>query len=218
MGYPNGSAGGVARYLYEISLSVAVASAFVTKLINSNEIYWNGQFFGWVTGFNHSFHRSYLDHAGVNCAFCLFAAAPAILIFVLLRAFSQFTFTTKALRTIAGVIVVAGPLACLRLVGMYRSADPLWGWAWLRIEGIAAVACALLYACDRWPISARVTSGLLTLHSVLWYHAYSETLYVFALCWRTVPITAYFSTLMWGYFTRTQRPAPTGRSAASGTG
>ena len=196
----NGPTSGALRCLYEISLSGTVASAFMTKLVNSNEIHWNAQFFGWQMGLNYSLHRRYNDPLGTDLAFYIWSLALALVIFSLLRLFARFSWTTRMLRTISGVLVVAAPPTCLWVVGEYRPAEPLWGWHWLRLEGSAAIGCAVLYACNRWPISTRITATLLALHGALWLHAYAVTFDAFGFCWLTVPIVAFVSTLMWGRF------------------
>jgi hypothetical protein len=183
----------------------------VTKLINSNEIYLSSQFFGLERGLNYSLHRREIDHLGVNLAFCAFSLPVTIAVFLLLRIFSRFSFSTKMLRTIAGVMVVAVPPTCLWFVEWYRDAELYRGCSWLCLEGFIAVGFASLYAFNRWPISAPVTVTLLTVHSALWLHAYSATFEVFAFCWLTAPIIGYFSTLTWGYYVqrfRQQQTAP----------
>jgi hypothetical protein len=197
-------ASGVVRYLYEISLSITLASAFLTKLINSNEIHWSSQYFGWEMGLNHSLHRSSTAMAGQTLAFCVWCLTLAGVVFLLLRIVSLFAVGTKVIRAITGVLVVTAPAACLWLVGLYRPADPLWGDGWLRLEACAAAGCALLYLCGRWRVSGPITVALTTIHGALWVHAYSVAFEVFGPHWLTVPIAAYCSTLTWGYYVRCQ--------------
>ena len=85
MNKPIGTPVDLTRYVLEILFAGTLAAAFVTKLINSNEIYWNSQFFGWEAGLNHSFHRSYNDHLGQNLAFGIISTALAAVGFLLLR-------------------------------------------------------------------------------------------------------------------------------------
>jgi hypothetical protein len=189
------------RCLYELFLSGTLASAFLIALIHSS-IYWSAQFFGWEMGVNHSFHRTYNDHVGYNCAFCLWALALTLAVFSALRVLSRFSLATKTLRTIGGAIVIAVPLMCLGFVSRFRPDDIYWGWPWLRFEGCAAAGCALLYACNRWPISLPTTVVLLTVHGILWLHAYAVTFEVYGSCLLTPPISAYFSILMWGHYVK----------------
>lgn len=188
-------------YLQDILLSGTLASGLLIGLIHSSN-YWNAQFFGWEMGLNRSFHRTYNDHLGYNGAFYTWALVLTIVAFLLLRAFSRI----KMLRMIAGAAALAVPSACLWFVECSRSSNlPCEGEAWLRLEGFAAVGCALLYAYTRWPISVPTTVAMLTLHSALWIHAYSVTFEVYGFCLLTPPIVAYFSTLMWGYSLKRDR-------------
>ena len=95
-------------YLQDILLSGTLASGLLIGLIHSSN-YWNAQFFGWEMGLNRSFHRTYNDHLGYNCAFYTWALVLTIVAFLLLRAFSRI----NRLRMIAGAAALALPSACL---------------------------------------------------------------------------------------------------------
>jgi len=203
MKHTNAATNGALRYLYEALFSATIASAFLTGLISSSEIYWSAQFFGWEMGFNHTFKRGYRDYLGQTLAFCVFCLVLTVAGFILLRALSRATLTTKVLRTISGVIAMAAPLACLWSLDLNVGnclSSGAWNWTWLRFEGCAGVGCAVLYACNRWPVSVPTTAILLTVHGALWFGGYSEMFAVCGYCWRSVPIIAYFSTMLWGYY------------------
>jgi len=199
MRHTNRAVSGAVRYLYDVLASGTLASAFLIGLIHSN-VYWSAQFFGWEMGLNQSLHRTYNDPVGYDCAFYVWALAITILVFLLLSVLSRLSLTRKMLRTIAGVIGVAAPLTCLWFVGWYRPDELYSGWTWLRLEGCGAIGCAVLYACNRWPISVAGTIAVLTLHGALWVHAYAATFQIYGSCLLTPPISAYFSTLIWGYY------------------
>jgi surface polysaccharide O-acyltransferase-like enzyme len=204
------------RYLLEVSFSGTIASAFLIGLIYSS-IYWSGQFFGWEMGLNHSFHRRLNDPLGQALAFYIWFLVLTVVLFLLLRALSRPSPTTRMLRTAAGIIVVATPSACYWFVAWCRPGYPHAGGDWLRWEGFFAVGCALLYTCNRWPMSARPTVTLLALHSALWIYAYWDT-FLYSQ-WLTAPVTACLSTAIWGYHVkrrRQQQSAPRDTPAAGG--
>jgi hypothetical protein len=176
-----------------------VSSAALTKLLFSNEVYLSAQFFGWQMGFNHVLQRNYNDHVGKTIAFYVWSAALTVIGFLLLRALSRFGATTEALRRIAGPAVVGTPPICLWLVGWYRP-DLYSGRPLLDFEGCAVVGCAVLYAIRRWPFALGGTCAALTLHGAAWCYAYWISLGHFGLCWITTPVSAYLSTIVWGYY------------------
>ena len=186
----------VTRCVCEILLSGTLASALITGVVNSNEIYWNSQFFGLQAGFNHTFHGINSAHLGVNLAFYLILFALTIVGFILLRAFSRFAVTATLLRTIVGPVAVAAPPVFLWPAARYRS-DPLWAGVWEPLEACVAAAGALLSAAGQWPFSVRAAAILVALHGALWLRAYAAQFYFFALCWQTLPVVACLATLAW---------------------
>lgn len=210
---------GAVRCLHEALFCGAVASALLTGLIHSGEVYWSGQFFGWEVGLNHSFSRMYNDHLGQALAFCIWSLALVIVGFLLLRALSRAALTARMLRTIAGVVVAAAPPACLWVVTYHGTIDPGWGWGWLRFEALAGVGCALLFACDRWPARGWITATLVTLHFALWIEAYSAAFAHQGSCWLSAPIAGYLSTATWVYYLgrcRREQSSPYGSASPKG--
>ena len=206
MGQNNEKTGGAAGLLWEIPIAGTVASALLTKLNCSNEQYFSSLFFGWAMGFNHSFGRGHGDELGVNLAFVTFAVALTAIIVVLLRLGSRSAAPEKVTRRVAGVLAVGSPAACLWLVYDYRTDWLAPNWALLLSETSIAMACAVLIACDLWPVSSLSTTVLLVLHGAIWYAAYSSAFELAAICWRTAPITALLGSLMWVYVVRYRRP------------
>lgn len=193
------STGGPER-LYDAFSSVAIAAGLLTALLHSNENYWSGQFFGWTTGLNGSFHRHATAAFGVGLAFYLWLTALALPIFLMTILSSRLTKIGRALHASAGLIVMAVPMVCLWFVECHQPGHVYEGGAWLRVEGSAAVACAVLYRCKRWPISIWATVTLLISHYLLWIHAYSVTFGYLGLWWLTVPVSAFVAVLMWGQY------------------
>lgn len=206
--------GGV-RCVHEALFSGSIASALLTALIGSS-IYWSGQFFGWEMGLNHSFNRMYNDSLGRTLAFCIWSLALTLAGFLLLRVLSRATLTERMLRTVAGVLVISAPPACLGFVACCRTIYPYWGWEWLRFEACAGVGCALLYVCNRWPIPVWITVTLLTIHGALWFDAYSVAFEYHGSCWRAVPVLAYFSTVTWVYYVKRYRQQQSAPSEPAG--
>jgi hypothetical protein len=195
----DGARNGIVRRLHEVLFSGTIASAFLTGLIGSGSNYWTGQFFGWEMGLNHSFHRMYNDHLGKTLAFCIWSLALTAVGFLLLRALSRAELAAGILRTFAGVLVAAVPPACLWLVTYHGTLDAEWGWWWLRFEACAGIGCALLYACNLWPLWRWTTVTLVTLHYALWFDAYSGAFGYQGACWQSVPIVGYLSNMTWVY-------------------
>jgi hypothetical protein len=205
---PNAAPNGVLRLLSEILLAGTLASAFLTKLIFSGEIYWSGQSFGWYAGFNHTFSRPYGDYLGVNLAFCTWAAALTVVAVVLLRALSRISLAEGTIRSASGAVAVAAPPLCLWLVARYRRPEWQPSAALLGFEAFAAVVFALC-VWSRRTIPLPITAVVLALHCAFWLSLFCDALEVFPFCWKTLPIIAYFSAVTSAYYVRRCRcPLP----------
>jgi hypothetical protein len=85
----------------------------------------------------------------------------AAAIFVFLRLLSRFSFAKVVLRTVTGVVAVAGyPLACL-----YSGNARVF---YMVVELGVVTICVLLWAHRKWPVSAPLSIFLLLLHFSLW--------------------------------------------------
>jgi hypothetical protein len=209
MAQANSQTNGVLRFLSEVLLAGTLASAFLTRLIFSGEIYWSGQFFGWYAGFNNTFRRPYGDYLGVNLAFCSWVVALTVVAVVLLRALSRISLAKRIIRNASGAIATAAPTVCLWPVAQYR----LQGWPpsalLLGLEASGAVTFALLCAWSRRTIPLPVTAVVLALHCAFWLSLFCDALEVFPFCWKTLPIIAYFSAVTSAYYVRRCRcPLP----------
>jgi uncharacterized membrane protein len=193
---------GVAGYLHDVLFSTTMAASTLTVAVHGT-IYWSAQFFGWEMGFNSSLGKSRNDLVGQALAFCAWSLAFAVLVFLLLRAIERVSFVRRALRAVGGAVVLAAAPTCLWFVSYWPHVYARWFW--LPLEGYAAVGCAVLYAGKRWPFGRSVTVLLLTLHGALWGGAYMVEFDAHGLCWLTVPVAAYFSTLVWGREVRRYR-------------
>ena len=206
MAEANSQTNGALRILSEVLLAGTLASAFLTRLIYSGEIYWSGQFFGWYAGFNHTFSRSYGDYLGVNLAFCTWAAVVSVIAVLVLRALSRVSLAEGIIRRISGVVAVAAPPACLWLVERYRLHESQPFPVLPSLEAFAAVAIALLCAWSRRAIPLPITAIVLALHCAFWLSLFSDALEPFAFCWRVTPIIAFFSGVTSAYYVRRCRP------------
>jgi hypothetical protein len=85
---------------------------------------------------------------------------PAILIFACFRLIKRSSKAAALLLTLQGVVAFAGfPLVCLYLGPFYFAV----------VELALAVGCALLWAYQKWPVSAPINGFLLCLHYAFWF-------------------------------------------------
>ncbi|MGO9264500.1 MAG: hypothetical protein ACLQBA_06370 [Candidatus Binataceae bacterium] len=189
------------RYGHELFFSLAIALSFLTALLHSS-IYWSGQFFGWMVGINQSFNRRPREGFGEYLAFALWAFVLMIGLFLLLRAFSRTSLMARLLGGPAGLSVIAAPAACFWVIQHYQPVlfDGVRHLDWLVVEEAIAILGVLLYSSNRWRISVPTTILLLTVHFVFWSRAYYLTLASRGPHLLSVPISAYLSLLMWGYY------------------
>ena len=190
------------RLLSEALLAGTLASAFLTKLIISNEIYWSAQFFGWEMGFNHSLGRSHGDDLGVNLAFCAWATALTVIAVLVLRALGRVSSAEGIIRRVSGAVAVAVPPVCLWLVERHRLHESQPFPVLPSLEAFAAGAFALLCAWSRRAIPLPITAIVLALHCAFWLSLFSDALEPFAFCWRVTPIIAFFSGVTSAYYVR----------------
>jgi hypothetical protein len=196
----NPGANGVLRLFSEVLLAGTLASAFLTRLINSNEIRWSAQFFGWEMGFNHTFNRSHGDYLGENLAFFTWVMVLTVIAVLVLRALSLVSFAERTIQRVSGAVAVAAPPVCLWLVERYRLHESQPFRVLLGLEASAAVMFALLCAWSRRTIPLPITAVVLALHCAFWLSLFSDALEPFAFCWKTVPIIAYFSAVTSAYY------------------
>ncbi len=215
MAQTNPGANGVLRLFPEVLLAGTLASAFLTKLINSDEIRWSARFFGWELGFNHTFNRPYGDNVGQNLAFCTWVVVLTVIAVLTLRVVSLVSLAGAIIRRASGAVAVATPPVCLWLVERYRLHEPQPFPARLGIEVSAAVAFAVLCAWTRRAIPLPITAVVLALHCAFWLHLFSDALDPFAFCWKAVPIIAYFSAVTSANYARRCRLQHDAESAES---
>jgi hypothetical protein len=94
----------------------------------------------------------------------------AAVIFLCMRLMARYSFTSRVLLNIFGIVAVAGfPLACL-----YHDHGALF---FLEVELAIAGLCLVLYTYQKWPVSAPLNFFLLTGHYALWTLACGEGLW-----------------------------------------
>jgi hypothetical protein len=201
-----GLVGAAVRYFHEILFVSAIALAFITALLCSS-IYWSARYTYWMAHMNGLFHRHWRDQLGDGLTFGLCALAVVIVFILTLRLFSRASFMAWTLRTAAGVLTIAAPAACFWFVKQYLRS----GYAtnhnldFMVYEECIAIICVILFVKGRWPISVWTSVVLVTLHGLLWFRAYLFTIAGWSPHFLAVPVSAYLSTLMWGYYFNTMR-------------
>lgn len=189
---------GIVRYFSDILLSCNVALAVVTVLVNGNH-FLARQYFGWRIGLNVSLHRHYRDILGEYLAFILWGGILTIVIFSIIRLLSRSFVISRAFATAAGIANIVAAPACFWTVRLLQPSEflGLVRLEWLSLEEAFALVCTLMFRWRRWPISLSTTIVLLTLHTTVWFRAYTQMSFrgshVLA-----IPIVTFFSMLLWG--------------------
>jgi hypothetical protein len=191
------------RYVYDLSVSGAIGSAFLLGLIQSGNIFWTGLYFGWYAGVNITLHRHLNDALGLSLVFYVWCLALILVIASLLRLLSLVTSCSEKLRTIIGVVVVAAPPACFWVIQHYRS-DLYSSNMGLWLEGFFAIGFSIVYARKRW-WPPTWTGLFLAIHTGLWIHAYEVMSEGRGSQFLTPPISAGIATVLWLFYLRSCR-------------
>jgi hypothetical protein len=167
--------------------------------------------------FRYAFDRESQAYAMAFLLQWLLAAAT----FLSLRLLARFSLTKVVLRTFAGLVALAAyPLMCL----CFGDGRILF----LEVELAIAIVCLVLFAYQKWPVSAPLNAFLLVLHFAIWtwFPGFPE----FACCFlfwpaRTwvhgnelrlvYPLLGFCSTLLWAAYFRQSRARDKTRDPSS---
>jgi hypothetical protein len=157
-------------------------------------------------------HPQFYDGRAHRLAFALLWGASATVLFLCVWMLSRFSFGGPFLRTVGGIVAVAGfPLASgyltsrgyLHMFGSLPRAL-LYAYApnnWLTVEVLASLVCIFLYAFRKWPTSVGYGLFLLCLHFAIWtwlVRGQPSLIY---------PILGFFASLAWGLYVHRQETA-----------
>lgn len=150
------------RYAHELALSVYFSGLVIW--MNDAASKWRdqpGDRIPWVLQIEFLLTGDYrppslVDDPKLRFAFFFLWAVSALGIFLLLRLSARFSLTEKFLRTVGGIVAVAGfPLALVYACHTYSL---------LRVEVLAALVCTFFYLYRNWPSRAYWAFLLLVLH------------------------------------------------------
>jgi len=169
-------------------------------------------------GISHGYLRNYgliFEDYRVDIADVLLVWSSILVVYVVVRLTAKLSISRILLRYVAGALAVAGyplTLICTR-----------YNMPFLYVELAIAIACFVLWAKHKWPISKPVNIFLVILHYAFWaslgggrsfaggllllwpswYRNWGMTKLTISYTWGIYPLLGFCSALLWACFFRT---------------